>query len=275
MQRKILQKIHAGHLSLHKCRQRVQSSVWWPKISSDLKVYIEKCPFCQTFKRKNKAEPMRASILPERPWLQVGADIFELDNFMYLVVVDYFSRWLEVKFFKDLCSNTTVSSLKELFSIHGIPEILRTDGGPQFVSNSFKKFVKEYDFEHQVTDPYFPQANGCAERAVQVAKRLFRTADPYLSLMAYRNTPVEVTGFSPAQLLMGRSIRTTLPCLPSELSPQWPNWDVVRKNDADAKLKATNNFNRRMGARPLPRLIEGQNVRVRLPNEKNGAIPLR
>ena len=268
MHSKILEKIHAGHLSLHKCRQRIQSSVWWPKISSDLKVYIEKCPFCQTFRRKNKSEPMRATTLPERPWLQVGADIFELDNFMYLVVVDYFSRWLEVKILKDLCSDSTIAVLKEIFSVHGIPEILRTDGGPQFVSNSFKIFSMDYGFEHQITDPYFPQANGCTERAVQVAKRLFRTADPYLSLMTYRNTPVEVTGFSPAQLLMGRSIRTTLPCLPSELAPRWPNLEVVRTNDAEAKLKSTNNFNRRMGARPLPSLIEGQKVRVRLPGEK-------
>ena len=84
MQRQILEKIHAEHLSLQKCRQRVQSSVWWPKISSDLKLFIEKCSCYQSFRRKNKSEPMKASILPERQWLQIGADIFELNRIVLI-----------------------------------------------------------------------------------------------------------------------------------------------------------------------------------------------
>ena len=41
--------------------------------------------------------------------------------------------------------------------------------GPQFTSKNFKCFVNNYTFMDEVTDPYFFQANCCAEGAVQVA----------------------------------------------------------------------------------------------------------
>ncbi|KAA0185265.1 hypothetical protein HAZT_HAZT011156 [Hyalella azteca] len=86
--------------------------------------------------------------------------------------------------------------------------------------------------------------------------------------MNYRNTPLDTTGCSPPQLLQGRKLRTRLPVLSSALLPNWPNIEGVRSMDAHAKLKSTENFNKRHGARPLPELRPGQNVRVRLPHEK-------
>ena len=56
-----------------------------------------------------------------------------------------------------------------------------------------------------------PQANGEAERAVETIKAIFhKTNDTYLGLLAYRSTPLE-NGYSPAELLMGRKIRSTVP----------------------------------------------------------------
>lgn len=270
----ILNRIHDGHLSLQKCRKRAQSSVWWPRLSQDLSVFIERCSFCQVYRRKNKSEPMKCSVLPERPWMKLGIDLFELEGRTYLVVVDYFSRWIEVKFLKRTDSETTIFKLNEIFACFGIPECLISDGGPQFSSKLFMMFSKDYDFVHKISDPHYPQGNGCAERAVKVAKRLFRSPDPTLALMAYRNTPLEVTGYSPARLLMGRNTRTLLPMLPSQLNPQWPNMEDVQKRDAIAKEKTVNNFNKLHGARRLPELHEGQMVRVKLPHNKSWSEPV-
>ncbi|KAA0202914.1 hypothetical protein HAZT_HAZT001096, partial [Hyalella azteca] len=268
-EREILKRVHDdGHLSLHKCRRRVESSVWWPNVAKDLTNFIERCVFCQIHRRKNHKEPIRASLLPERPWQKVGLDLFHLGNRTYLIIVDYFSRWFETVQLHHADSTAVVDGLKSVFAAYGIPEHIRSDGGPQFTSSSFRKFVGRYCITHTVSDPFRPQANGCAERAVQVAKRLLRTDDPFASLLAYRNTPLDVTGCSPAQLLMGRRTRSTLPVLSAELAPNWPDFSRVRDRDSTAKVKSEESFKRQHGARPLTELRDGQSVRIKLPGDK-------
>ena len=106
----------------------------------------------------------------------------------YLIIVDYFSRGFELEVLVRKNSETIVEKFKVIFARFGIPDILRTDGGPQFTYKYFKCFVNNYSFMREVTDPYFSLANHCADRPVQVAKRLMKTSDPCSSLLAYRNT---------------------------------------------------------------------------------------
>ena len=86
----------------------------------------------------------------------------------------------------------------------------------------------------------------------QVAKTIFRQSDPMLALLAYRSTPHVSTGFSPAQLLMGRRIQSRLPTLPSTLQPKWPNSDVISENDRLAKESSTRFYNRKHRNFQLP-----------------------
>ena len=139
-------------------------------------------------------------------------------------MVDYYSRWFEVIKLSKINSESVVNALKISFAIFGIPEIIKCDRGVQFNSFLFRKFASEYDFRLIFSDPYYPQGNGCAERAVQTAKRLYRQADP-----------LDVTccspGCSPSQLLMGRNIRTKLPMAPQNYKPEWLDLKQVEKRD--------------------------------------------
>ena len=124
-----------------------------------------------------------------------------------------YMRYIYAKLSRTASPDITVH-LKSIFARHGIPDQLISDNGPQFASNTFAKFAEEYEFTHVTTSPRYPQANGEVERAVQTVKSLLKKAqDPHKALMAYHTTPLE-SGLSPAELLMGRKIRTRIPILP-------------------------------------------------------------
>ena len=62
---------------------------------------------------------------------------------------------------------------------------MRIDGGPQFSSSEFIIFCQKLDIDHLMSNPYHPQGNGAAERAVQTAKRIFKTKNPTEALQDY------------------------------------------------------------------------------------------
>ena len=97
--------------------------------------------------------------------------------------------------------------------MHGVPETVVSDNGPQYSSLEFAEFTKEYGFNHVTSSPYFPQSNGQAERTVQTVKKnlLKDSTDHHMALLTYRSTPFPWCNLSPAELLMGRRIRSNIP----------------------------------------------------------------
>lgn len=255
----VLERIHEAHQGINKCRERAKTSVWWPGLSRQLKEVVKRCPTCIK-QHVNTAEPAIPSQLPDRPWQKLAADLFELKNQQYLLVIDYFSRYVEVaKLFRTISADIIVH-LKSMFARHGIPDQLLSDNGPQFSANTFAKFQEEFGFTHITSSPNFPQANGEVERAVQTVKNLLKMApDPYKALMAYRATPLE-SGLSPDELLMGKKIRITVPILPSHLEPNWPYLEQFREKDSVLKSKQKKNFERRHSVKSLPDLLPGDPV---------------
>lgn len=258
----ILTKLHEGHLGMTKCRARAKHSVWWPGLSGELTKLIESCDTCAR-ERVNFKETLLPTEFPSRPWSTVGADLFQLDNKHYLVVVDYFSRYFEVAKLTSTSSEGVVEHFKSIFARHGIPEVVRSDNGPQFASEPFRKFARDWNFSHVTSSPRFPQSNGEAERAIRTIKGLLKkSSDPYLALMAYRAAPL-ANGYSPTELLMGRKIRTTVPVLPSQLNPACTDVEDLRKAEQRYKDKQRQDYNRRHRAHDMPCLQPGDHVWVR------------
>lgn len=268
MRSEMIDRIHDGHQGLTKCRKRAQSAIWWPGITMDIKKKVESCTHCSLNKPTQCEQPLLATPLPDRPWQKIAADLCEIHGQRYLIVVDYFSRWIEILNMSSTVAEQVISKLKSLFARFGVPDLLITDNGPQFTAHDFAEFAAEYDFEHRTTSPYFPHANGEAERAVQTAKRILKQPDPVLALLTYRATPIAATGVSPAQLLMGRNIKSPVPILSECLMPEWPDMDQVRAQDQQTKLSYQRDFNTRHGARPLAPLHPGDAVRIKLDSDK-------
>ena len=133
-------------------------------------------------------------------------DLFELNGQYYLIVVDYYSRWLETAQLMQTTPVAVMEHCKSIFARFGIPEVVLSDNGPQFSSREFRKFSQVYCFTHITSSPYHPQGNGEAERSVQTMKNLpKKSTDPYIALLNHCTTPL-LHGYSPAELMMCRKL---------------------------------------------------------------------
>uniref|UniRef100_A0A3B3XHQ0 Integrase catalytic domain-containing protein n=1 Tax=Poecilia mexicana TaxID=48701 RepID=A0A3B3XHQ0_9TELE len=192
----------------------------------------------------------------------VGADIFQFKDKQYLIVVDYYSRFFEVAKLTSTTSEGVIEHCKSIFARHGIPERFRSDNGPQFALDSFRRFAQEWGFSHETSSPNFPQSNGEAERAVRTIKTLLKkSGDPYIALTAYRSAPL-ANGFSPTELLMGRRIRTTVPVSQSQLMPQNIDTGKLRTAENNYRQKQRQKYNHRHRAHSMSLLHPGEKVWV-------------
>lgn len=270
LRKEVLGKIHYSHLGYNKTIKLAEESVFWPTMRNEVKQMIESCPTCQKYRPAQRAESLRSHDIIAIPWLKVGSDIFELNGQSYLLLVDYYSKFVEVE---KLSGNTTstkiINIMKSIFARFGVPQILVTDGGPQYTSENFKAFSEQWGFKHILTSPYNSQSNGMAERQIQTVKQLFKKVaednkDIYMALLQWRNTPI-FENLSPSELLMSR--RTRHPLLPlniKKLQPhavkhlQYSNYLSEKQN------KTTNYYNKIKGARELKPLPANKKVWVQL-----------
>ena len=220
--------------------------------------------FVQNIKQLiNPQQPMQTHKIPERPWSRVGSDLFSLHSKDYIVLVDYYSDFVEVDLLKNTNSSVVIKFLNAQFSRHGIPDVLVTDNGPQFISGEFSEFATHWEFQHVTSSPYHPKSNGKAESAVKIVESLIKKAqrdnkESWLSLLDYRNTPTTGMQTSPAQRLMSRRTKTLVPISSNLLYPEVPEGV---QNQIQRKRQKAKSFHDR-NVKVLPDLEIGQEVRL-------------
>ena len=200
-----------------------------------------------------------------RPWESISTDLFKWEGEDYLLVVDSYSHFIEIARLSNTTSQTVIMHTKSIMARHGIPTIVKSDNGPQYTAEEYK-FSKEWHLHHVTTSPYHPQANGLAEKSVQIIKNLLTKAkldnkDPYLGLLEYRNTSVYDIG-SPSQLSMSRRLNSLLPCTQEQLTPCIINPDKVVEVMKRKQEMSKENYDR--GTRELSILKAGDAVRIQM-----------
>ena len=209
LRKELLNRIHSGHQGITKCRERARQSIWWPRLSKELSELIRNCREC-LIAQKQRPQPLTPSPLPTLPWQKVTSDLFEWKQAVYLLIVDFYSRHIEIARLERQTEAEVITHMGSIFAQQGIPKTLVSDNGPQYSSQAFKEFAKEYEFKHVTSSPYFPQGNGEAERAVGTINSLLKKGDDlYKALLAYRSTPLQI-GYRPSQLLLGRILSLRL-----------------------------------------------------------------
>ena len=149
-----------------------------------------------------------------------GSILFQRIDF--LVVVDYFSKYLIIRKIPNSTSSAVIKELGMIFSEFGKPQIFRSDNGPCYSSQEFRFFMQNWLIEHRTSSPHYPQSNGLAESMVKVSKNLIEKAIrqdlPWNRiLLDYRCTPISSEIPSPAEILFGRKLRSSISVLPSQV----------------------------------------------------------
>ena len=226
LRNRILNDLHEGHLGMVKMKGLARSYVWWPGIDKDIEMIAKKCSGCQEIQKNPSKAPLHPWEFPSSPWRRIHVDFagpFQ-DN-MFLIVVDAHSKWPEVVPMRKTTTDKTINVLRGMFARWGIPHQLVLDNGPQFTSEQFEMFMKDNNVKHLRGAPYHPSTNGLAERFVQSFKNAMKAAQTKddLSLriarflLAYRNAPHAVTGEAPADLMLGRKLRSRLEMIRPDL----------------------------------------------------------
>lgn len=265
IQKSILKLLHEGHLEMTSCKNLARGNIYWPNMNTDIENFITQCEICTTHRRNNTKQTLINHDYKFLPWNKVGVDFFELPNKeYYLIAVDYFSKYPEIQLLKGgkHSSETVITSLKSIFSRHGIPYDLVTDGGPPFTSAIFKDFTNNWNINHIVTSPYHSQSNGLVERTIGTIKHLLTKClkdktDPYITLLNYRNTP-KFGLCSPAQLCMSRSLRTKIPIADKNLKPTLVNLNKYKQSIHSNQEKHKQYYNKH--AKDLKPLRIGDNI---------------
>ena len=263
LKQKYLKQIHQGHQGIKACRSRAREFVFWVNINSDLKELVEKCDLCQSQQNSTAIIQKYVSEVPPHPWHMIGSDFFYFQRIDFLLVIDYFSKYLIIRKIPNSTSSAVIKELGMIFSEFGKPQIFRSDNGPCYSSQEFRFFMQNWLIEHRTSSPHYPQSNGLAESMVKVSKnpieKAVRQDLPWNQLLLdYRCTPISSEITSPAEILFGRKLRSSISILPSQVM----NDRISKQRELIVKKEGkfytnTKDFQDRIKALPFE---AGQNV---------------
>lgn len=170
---------------------------------------------------------------------------------------------------KQITAHLTVKALHETFCRFGMPESIKIDNGPQFISSEFYDFCKQFGIDHLKTTPYWPQTNGEVERLNRsIGKRLKISHETTGSdwqwdlrtfVLMYNSTPHSTTGVAPSSMLFGRKLKDKLPGL---MMKDEHILEEIRDRDHMKKLKGAEYSDKRRGAK-TDDLEEGDKVDIK------------
>ncbi|KAK9687429.1 Integrase zinc binding domain [Popillia japonica] len=135
-----LKTLHETHIGIVKTKEKARNLLYWPGIMANIESMISNCHVCNRYSNFNRRDSLRQHDIPEYPFQKIGIDIAQYDTKNYLILEDYYSRWLEVEELPDKTSTSVIKTLQAIFSRFGIPQIVVSDNMP-FDSDTYKNFV--------------------------------------------------------------------------------------------------------------------------------------
>lgn len=215
--------LHNGHPGITKTLQKARQLYFWPKMSKDLQETVKMCRSCEKFSKRDTNEPLLPHTVPELRFQKVSCDILEFGQKIYLVLIDYFSHWIELRPLKSKSSSSIINEMQDIFTRFGYPQDIIADNNP-FSSLECRNYYRSKGITITTSTPHYPKSNGMSEKAVGICKSLLRKSfegnqDVREYLLHYNNTPIPGLHCSPSQILNSRILRTELPVSSECLQP--------------------------------------------------------
>jgi len=238
-------------------------------MDKDVENFCKSCHSCQIVSPFEHPEPMHPTTLPTDAWKDLAINYLGPfpNGKNILVVIDYYSRFIEAIITTSTTASTTIEILEEIFCRFGYPDSLRADQAPQFSGTEIREYCHQNGIRLVSNTPRWPQANGEVERQNRSIMKVLKIAHSENQdmqkalntyLLAYRSTPHTITGFTPAKLMFNREIRDKLPTL------YVPVLTDYQLRDRDAEMKASSKLYADTTRRATPKSVDvGDSVLVR------------
>ncbi|XP_054828347.1 uncharacterized protein K02A2.6-like [Eublepharis macularius] len=228
LRQQVLEALHNGHPGIVHMKAMARSYVWWPGMDRAIEEWVRTCQPCQ----ETCPAPAQAPVHPwesaRAPWSRLHIDFAgPFQGQTFLIVVDSYSKWLEVVPVSTMTTAVVIRALRQLFATHGLADTVVSDNGTQFTSAEFRQFLANNGIRQVTSAPFHPSTNGQGERMVRTTKdslRRISQGDWQSRLAAFllqqHVTPHSTTGRSPAELLMNMKLTVTLDRLHPDLAAE-------------------------------------------------------
>ena len=222
----------AGHLGINKTSDRILRHFFWPGLKSDVARHCKTCHVCQVTGKPNQLippAPLQQIPITSEPFERVILDCVgpllrtKSGKEYLLTIMCTLTRFPEAIPLRRIIAADFITVLVGFFSLFGLPKIVQTDQGTNFMSNVFKQAMGQLGIKHTTSSCYHPQTQGALERFHQTLKSMLRAfcleferdwdeGIPF-ALFAVREVVQESLGFSPSELVFGHTVRGPLKML--------------------------------------------------------------
>ncbi|XP_073768826.1 uncharacterized protein [Danio rerio] len=229
----------SGHLGIKKTYHRILKHFFWPRLKTDVTKHCKTCKACQFSGKPNQIIP-KAPLRPipalGEPFEHVLIDCVgplpktKAGNQYLLTVMCAATRFPEAFPLRKITASVVIKSLVKFFSLFGLPKVVQSDRGTNFMSNLFEQVLKTLKISHRTSSAYHPESQGALERFHQTLKSMlrkycFETGKDWdegtpLVLFAVREAVHESLGYSPADLVYAHSIRGPIKMLKEDMLSQ-------------------------------------------------------
>ena len=229
---------YGGHLGVYKTYSKILNCFFWPNMKEDVAEFVRTCHVCQISGKPNQVipkAPLQPILVPDEPFSKIIIDNVgplpktKKGNQYLLTILCPTTRYPIAVPLRNISAKNITNVLMKVFTNFGIPKEIQSDRGSNFTSDFLAKILKVLGIKQTLAAAYHPESQGALERWHQTFKAMLRKfcVETRLEwdegidflLFAIREVPHESLGFSPFEMLFGRSVRGPL----SVIKEEWLN----------------------------------------------------